>query len=139
MKPTLFKLGTLALSFTIGVAIFLFFANRRSDEAALPSVGNQLSTKCAGRDELVDKGAKIVISVANDDEFYIAKQKVERPQISARLRQLFSNVDFCDRVVFIKGAANVKFQTLDHIVRQARDADVNRIEFVLDKKKRGGK
>ena len=38
-------------------------------------------------------------------------------------------------MVFIKGASKVKFQTLDLIVRQARAADVKRIEFVLDKKK----
>jgi biopolymer transport protein ExbD len=138
MKTTLFKLGALALSFTIGVAICLFFANHRSDEAAPPTVGSQLSTKCARPDELVDKGANVVISVPNDDEFYIGKQKIEPSQISARIRQLLGNIDFCDRVVFIKGAPNVKFQTLDQIVRQVRDADVNRIEFVLDKKKRGG-
>jgi biopolymer transport protein ExbD len=139
MKPTIFRLGTLALSFTIGVAVFLFFANHHSKEAALPPVGNQLSTKCTSLGEVVDKGANVVISVPNDAELYIGKQKVEPSQITIRIRQLLGNVDFCNRVVFIKGASNVRFHTLDQIVRQAKKADVNRIEFVLDKKKRDGK
>jgi biopolymer transport protein ExbD len=139
MRPTVFKLGTLVISFTIGVAIFLFFANHRSDEAALPPVENQLLTKCPSPDELPNKGQYLVISVPNDDEFYIGKQKVDLSQISTRIRQMLGNADFCDQVVFVKGEKNVKFQTLDLIVRQVKDADINRIEFVLDKKKRGGK
>lgn len=136
MKPTIFRLGIIAISFLIGIAVSLIFTNQRSDEAALPPVGNRFSN-CANPTELVYKGGNVVISVPNDDEFYIGKQKVEPSQISARITQLFGDVCLCDRVVFIKGAAKVKFQTLDLIVRQARDADVNRIEFVLDRKKRG--
>lgn len=138
MKRTFLRLGTFALSLTIGVAISLLLTNHRSEEATLPPVWNRLSTRCASLDELVDKGANVVISVPNDDEVYIGKQKVELSQISTKIRLLLGNVDFCDRVVFIKGAPNVKFQTVDLIVRQAKDADINRIEFVLDKKKRGG-
>ena len=137
MRPTLFKLGTLAISLTIGVAIFLFFANHRSDEAVIPPVENPLSTKCP--DDLINKGQYLVISVPNDDEFYIGKQKVELSEISTKIRQMLGNADFCDRIVRMKYASSVKSQTLDLIARQAKEADINRIEFVLDKKKRGGK
>jgi biopolymer transport protein ExbD len=137
MKPTLFRLGTLVFSFIIGVAISLFFANHSSDERPLPPVVNQLSPKCANLDALVYKGENLVISVPNDNEFYIGKKKVEALQITARIRQLFGNVNFCDRIVFIKGASHVTLQSLDQVVREVKAADVNRIEFVLDKKKRG--
>jgi biopolymer transport protein ExbD len=143
MKPTFFRLGTLALSFVLGVILSLFFTSPHSDDSGLPPfvkraspVVKQPSTECVG-DELTNKGANVVISVPNDDEFYIGKQKVELSQISARITKLLGKVCPCDRVVFIKGAAKVKFETLDPIVRQAKIADVNRIEFVLDKKKRG--
>ena len=136
MKPTIFMLGIVALCCTIGVVTFLLFANRRANETAVPPVENQLSTKCS--DELFIKTNKVVISVPNDDECYIGKQKVEKADIPAKLRPLLSNVDFCYRVVFIKAASEVKLETLVQIERQARDAQVNRVEFVLDKKKRGG-
>jgi biopolymer transport protein ExbD len=137
MKQTFFRLGTLALSFIIGVGITLFFMNHRVDEAAVPPIGDQPSNKCAGPNELVYKGGNVVISVPNDNEFYIARQKVEASQISARITQLLGDACLCDRVVFIKGGAKVTFQTLDVIVRQAKEADVHRIEFVLDRKKPG--
>jgi biopolymer transport protein ExbD len=136
MKSAIFKVGILALSLTIGVVACLFFANRRSHKPAVPSIGNQPSTKCA---DPVYKGGYLVISVPNDDECYIGKQKVELPQISASVRQWLRNVDFCDRVVFIKAASQVRLETLAQIERQARDADVYRVEFILDKRKRGGK
>ena len=138
MKPILSRLGCLALTFTMGVAVFLFFKNPRPSEPPLPRIKDQLSTKCADPDALVDKGGSIVISVPNDNEFYIGKRKVATSEISAKIRQLRGEANFCNRVVFIKAAALVTLQTLDQISRQLRDADVNHIEFVLDKKKSGG-
>jgi hypothetical protein len=140
MKRTFFKLGAFALSFILGVIVFLFFMNNRVDKAAVPPItpiGDHPPNKCTGPNELVDKGGNVVISVPNDDEFYIGKQRVESFQISARITQLLGNVAPSERVVFIKGEAKVTFQTLELIVRQARLADVNRIEFILDKKKQG--
>jgi biopolymer transport protein ExbD len=138
MKKTFFKLGSFGLAFILGVFISQFFMNHRVDDAVvlpIAPIGDQLPNKCTGPNELVDKGGNVVISVPNDNEFYISKQKVEGSQISARITQLLGDVGFCERVVFIKGEAKVTFQTLDLIVREVRKADVNRIEFLLDKKK----
>ncbi|HYW74774.1 MAG TPA: biopolymer transporter ExbD [Pyrinomonadaceae bacterium] len=137
MKPAIFKLGALAVLVTVGVVIFLFFAHRRSPEAAVPSAGNQVVTKCP--DDLFLKGDHLVISVPNDDEFYIGKQRVDSSQISTRLREAFNKVSFCDRAVFIRAASEVSVETVVRLERQVRDADINHVEVVVDKKKPGGK
>jgi biopolymer transport protein ExbD len=95
-----------------------------------------VSSRCPSPDSLI-KGGYVVISVPNDGEFYLGKRKVALSEIPDGVRKLFGNESLDNRVVFIKGAASVKFQTLSLIAGKIREADVNCIEFVLDKKKRG--
>jgi len=78
------------------------------------------SPRCPSTNELIGKGGSVVISVPNDDEFYIGKVRVEASQINNRIMKLFRNEALSDRVVFIKGAPKVRFRTLSLIVRQVR-------------------
>jgi hypothetical protein len=79
MKSLLIRIGALTLSFTVGVAISLLITNHRSCDATITPV-NFSSPECPSTDGLLIKGGFVVISVPNDDEFYIGKQKVEACQ-----------------------------------------------------------
>ena len=72
----------------------------------------------------------------DDNEFYVGKRKVARSEIEDSVLKLLANQPGCSRSVYIKSAAKVKFESLEVVVRELRGVDVNRIEFVLDKKKK---
>jgi biopolymer transport protein ExbD len=131
MKPTFFRLITLALSLAIGLAVSYSLANPNVADPHLPAFENRSAMECAN--QMVNK--YVVISVPDDDEFYIGKQRVELSQISATIARRLSGVSFSGRVVYIKSAAKVRFETLDLVLHAAKQANLNRIEFVLDKKK----
>ena len=133
MTPTLSRLTAPIFSLAIAVAISYFVRNDAADPV-LPAVENPPVLDCGGQ-----RVHFMVISVPNNDEFYLGKQKVVASQISSRIAQFFTGLPVSDRVVYIKSAANVKYEILDLIMHQAKLAPVNRVEFVLDKKKASGK
>src|SRR5260370_28006944 len=131
MKPSLFRLTTLAFSLAIGLVVSYSFANPNVADPPLPAFDNRSAMECAN--QIVNK--YVVISVPADDEFYVGKQKVELSQISATIARTLSGVSFGGRVVYIKSAAKVRFETLDLVLHAAKHANINRIDFALDKKK----
>ena len=79
----------------------------------------------------------MVISVPSDGAYYIGKQQVHLSEIGPLLLRSLSAIPNCQRVVYIKSAAQVRFETLAPVLTEARQSGVDRIEFVLDKKKKG--
>ncbi len=78
-----------------------------------------------------------MISVLSDSEYYLGQRKVALAEISGGVRRVLGNQPVDNQVVFIKSAASVRFETLNLIAEQVRNTNVNCIEFVLDKRKRG--
>ena len=83
----------------------------------------------------MSRGKYVVISMPADGEFYIGKSKVTLADISERVRALTAKEAPDERIVFIKGEPSVKYETLSLVISQVKDADVNRIEIVPNKKK----
>jgi biopolymer transport protein ExbD len=77
----------------------------------------------------------VVISVPNDNEFYIGKDKFALTAIPNRVRTLTANKSPEERVVFIKGQPDVKYSTLSQLIIKVKEADVDRIEVVPDRRK----
>lgn len=141
MKPTLYRLSALLVTFSLGVAIPLFLKSHRSSETPLlvtsSGAGSVVSSRCPRLDELLIKDAYLVISVLSDSEYYLGQRKVALAEISGGVRRVLGNQPVDNQVVFIKSAASVRFETLNLIAEQVRNTNVNCIEFVLDKRKRG--
>jgi biopolymer transport protein ExbD len=135
MKPTLLRLISLVLSISLGLAIFFLFKNHDVSDELIPPVENSSAVLCANEAHV----NYVVISVPADGEFYIGKRRVELSQISAVIARSLRSIPCNDRVVYIKSAAEVRFETLDLVLHAAKEAGINRIEFVLDKKKAGTK
>jgi biopolymer transport protein ExbD len=135
MEPTLRRLISLLLCIALGLAIFFLFGNHDVSDQLKPPVENSSVVLCAN-------GAPVnyvVISVLADGEFYIGKRQVELSQISAQIARSLRSIPCNDRVVYIKSAADVRFETLNLVLREVKESSINRIEFVLDKKKAGTK
>jgi len=135
MKSTLLRLSALLLTFSVGVALPPFFKAHHSIQSS-SGVGSVVSPFCRSADEPL-KGGHVVVSVPNDSDFYIGKSRVELPEIPDRVKTLLGNLPVESRVVFVKSAAGVRFETVGLINNKLRDADIGCVEFVLDKKKRG--
>ena len=84
---------------------------------------------------MIASGKYVVIAIPNDREFYIGKNSIPLAGIPDRVRELIGDLPADQRAVFVKGEASVKYETLSSVIDKIHDADVDRIEFVLDRKK----
>lgn len=81
----------------------------------------------------------LVISVPSDGEYYIGKQRYTFAELRPVITELLTTIPWDKRVLYIKSASDVRFESLAIVSETARRAGINRIEFVWDKKKRGTK
>jgi biopolymer transport protein ExbD len=136
MKSTLLSLSVLLLTFSVGITIPLFLQTQPSAESLSPvqltGVGSVVYSGCPNEVEPM-KGGHIVVSIPNDDEFYLEKRRVTLAEISHRVTKLMRNQPR-NQVIYIKSAASVKFETVMLVSDQLRQTN-KCIEFVLDKKK----
>jgi len=79
----------------------------------------------------------IVISVPGNDEFYLGKRKLVLSELCESIEQEAIYIRPGKRILFIKSAAKVRFESLYRLISQARECNIERIDFVIDKKKRG--
>ena len=140
MKSTLLRQSVLLLTFGVGVTVPLFFKRHRSIESplAIPrsGIGSVVSSGCPRIEELPFRDDYLVISVPSDTELYLGQRKVALAEIPGAVMRVLGNQPVDKQVVVIKSAASIRFETLNLIADQVRNANVKCIEFVLDKKKR---
>jgi biopolymer transport protein ExbD len=131
MKPAFLRLIILAFAIVLGVSISVFLSNHNAPVQLIPPIEN------APHIESTDFRTveHVVISVPADGEFYIGKHRVDLSQISEVVTRSLIAVPSDERVVYIKSAPGVKFETLSFVIKEVKRAGVDRIEFVLDKKK----
>jgi biopolymer transport protein ExbD len=136
MKSTLLSLSVLLVTFGVGLTTHHFLLTRPAAESLPPvplrEVGSAVSSGCPNEHEPM-KGGYIVVSIPNDDEFYLQKRRVTLPEIRHSVTRLVRHQPY-NQVVYIKSATGVKFETVMLVSDQVRQA-TKCIEFVLDKKK----
>jgi biopolymer transport protein ExbD len=134
MKPTSSRLIVLVLSMLLGVAVSFLFASCDASNRSIPPVQN--SPVVDG--SLYLRVNFLVISIPKDGEFYIGKRLLKPSQIGEAISRSLNYMGGA-RVLYVKSAAKVKFETLALVITEAKRLDIDRIEFVLDKKKVGYK
>jgi biopolymer transport protein ExbD len=133
MKPTLLRLISLILCSSLGL-VSSAIVNEEVSDRLIPPVEESATVGC----DTYPRLNYLVISVPSDSEFYIGRHQLHPSEIGPILLRSLSTIPNCQRVVYIKSAAQVKFETLDVVLTAARQSGIDRIEFVLDKKKKGG-
>ena len=89
-------------------------------------------------DPNIIKESSIVISIPNDGEYYLAKQRVAKEQLSDKVDTMLKGVkNENDRIVYIKSGVNVSYGDVVTVINEVRKLGVDKIGLVADKKKGG--
>ncbi|HEU4796486.1 MAG TPA: biopolymer transporter ExbD [Pyrinomonadaceae bacterium] len=90
-------------------------------------------------DPRIIKESSIVISIPNDGEYYVGKQRLQREQLTEKVDKMLEAIkNEQDRIVYIKSGIGVSYGDVVSVINEVRKLGVDRIGLVADKKKGGG-
>ena len=126
MKRALVILGVIC-AFVAGVAAHSAFAIYRSPIPEIPVVATVAPPHPSPRNVVA---RYVVVTMVNDREFFIGKNRVTLADIPGRIQQHIGQLPPEHRLVFIKGEPSVRFDTLSAVMRAIHDANVYEIEVI---------
>jgi len=89
-------------------------------------------------DPNIIKESSIVISVPNDGEYYLGKQRLAKEQLNEKVDTLLKGIkNEQDRIVYIKSGVGVSYGDVVTVINEVRKLGVDKIGLVADKKKGG--
>ena len=89
-------------------------------------------------DPNIIKESSIVISIPNDGEYYLGKQKLAREQVTEKVDSMLKGIkNEQDRIVYIKSGVGVSYGDVVSVINEVRKLGVDKIGLVADKKKKG--
>jgi biopolymer transport protein TolR len=90
-------------------------------------------------DQRIIKDTSVVISIPNDGEYYLGKERLSKEDIKTRVEKLLNNIKKEeDKVVYIKSGVGVSYGDVVTIINEVRALGIDKIGLVADKKKGGG-
>ena len=90
-------------------------------------------------DPRIIKESSIVISIPNNGEYYLGKQRIAQDEIKNKVQPMLDNMKTDeDRIVYIKSGVNVQYGEVVNIINEVRGMGVDKIGLVADKKKGAG-
>ena len=89
-------------------------------------------------DPNIIKESSIVISIPNDGEYYLGKQRLAKEQLSEKVDTMLKGIkNENDRIVYIKSGVGVSYGDVVNVINEVRKLGVDKIGLVADKKKGG--
>jgi biopolymer transport protein ExbD/biopolymer transport protein TolR len=89
-------------------------------------------------DPRIIKESSIVISIPNDGEYYLGKQRLQREQLNEKVDRMLEGIkNEQDRIVYIKSGVGVSYGDVVNVINEVRKLGVDKIGLVADKKKKG--
>ena len=89
-------------------------------------------------DPRIIKESSIVISIPNDGEYYLGKQRLQREQLNEKVDRMLESIkNEQDRIVYIKSGVGVSYGDVVNVINEVRKLGVDKIGLVADKKKKG--
>jgi biopolymer transport protein ExbD/biopolymer transport protein TolR len=90
-------------------------------------------------DPRIIKESSIVISIPNDGEYYVGKDRLQREQLTDKVDTMLEKIkNEQDRIVYIKSGIGVSYGDVVSVINEVRKLGVDKIGLVADKKKVGG-
>jgi biopolymer transport protein TolR len=87
-------------------------------------------------DPRIIKESSIVISIPNNGEYYLGKQRLAQEDIKNKVGPMLEKLKTEeDRIVYIKSGVNVAYGDVVNIINEVRALGVDKIGLVADKKK----
>ncbi len=88
-------------------------------------------------DPAIIKESSVVVSIPNDGEFYIAKDRITKEDLGAKVERMLKNKTEADKIVYIKSGVGVSYGAVVEVINVIRKQGVDKIGLVADKKKKG--
>lgn len=89
-------------------------------------------------DPNIIKESSIVISIPEDGEYYLGKQRLAKEEVADRVDRLLENIkNEQDRIVYIKSGVGVSYGEVVNVINEVRKIGIDKIGLVADKKKKG--
>ncbi|HEV2913705.1 MAG TPA: biopolymer transporter ExbD [Pyrinomonadaceae bacterium] len=89
-------------------------------------------------DPAIIKESSVVISIPEDNQFYIGKDQLAKDDLAPRIERMMKNKQEADRIVYIKSGVGVSYGNVVEIINIIRKGGIDKIGLVADKKKKGG-
>jgi len=88
-------------------------------------------------DQAINKETSVIISIPNDNDYYLAKKKVSLDDLKTAVEKALANKKEEDKIVYIKSGVNVSYGEVVKVINAVREKGVDKIGLVGDRKKKG--
>jgi biopolymer transport protein TolR len=90
-------------------------------------------------DSRIIREDSVVISIPNDNQYYLGKTMVSKTELSDKVDRILKQIKVeDDKIVYIKSGVNVSYGEVVGVINEVRKLGVDKIGLVADKKKGGG-
>ena len=90
-------------------------------------------------DSRIIKESSVVVAVTNDDKVYLGKKEIDKNTLKGEIETKMAEMTRPeDRVVYIKGDGQANYGSVVEAINIIRQAGIDKIGLVADKKKGGG-
>ena len=90
-------------------------------------------------DPAIIKESSVVIAIPEDNQYYIGKELITKEELGARIEKMMKSKTDAERIVYIKSGVGVSYGNVVEIINVIRQAGIDKIGLVADKKKGGQK
>jgi biopolymer transport protein ExbD/biopolymer transport protein TolR len=89
-------------------------------------------------DPAIIKESSVVVAITKEGDIYLGKKKVDKDQLKAEIDQKMATKLDQDKIVYIRSDVNANYGTVVDTINLIRDAGIDQIGLVADKRKSGG-
>jgi biopolymer transport protein ExbD/biopolymer transport protein TolR len=89
-------------------------------------------------DKNIIKETSVVVAITENGDTYLGKKKVDKDQLKAEIEQKMTNKADQDRIVYIRADVNANYSAVVDTINLIRDAGIDQIGLVADKRKGAG-
>ena len=86
-------------------------------------------------DAAITKDTSVVISIPNNNDFYIGKDPYPIEELGERINTLMKDKTAEEKIVYIKSGVDVEYGTVVKAIDTIRKQEIDKIGLVADKKK----
>ena len=89
-------------------------------------------------DPAIIKESSVVVAIPEDNEYYIGKDPIDKAELARLIESRLAGKQQSERIVYIKSGVNVSYGNVVEVINVIRQAGVDQIGLVADKKKGPG-
>lgn len=101
------------------------------------SVALPRDMKNPDEDQAINKESAVIVSIPKDNEYYLAKKRVNLEELKSSVEKALANKKEEDKIVYIKSGVEVSYGEVVKVINAVREKGVDKIGLVADKKKSG--